>query len=108
MLKKIAFILLVFAFIIAGALVSMANEGEDFTLSNITVNNVTSDFHAVNEPYQEQKEEYSHELVIEMYSSLFFDVDNKTDTEFIIEEHIVIEEDSSTKEDIQDYYFSAL
>lgn len=92
MLKKIVFILLVFSFMIAGALVSMAIEDE-YTLNDIFV---------MDELYEEQKEEYTHETVLEMYSSLFFDTDNKTDVEYV--KDIVIEENSATKNDIKDYY----
>lgn len=100
MLKKIVFILLVLSFMIAGALVSMANEDEDVTYNNTIVNDISDNLDV---SARGQNVEYSHEAVIEKYSSLFFDVDSKTDKEYIIEEHIKIKEDGATKDDIQDY-----
>lgn len=105
MLKKLSFIILVFSFMLFGAVAAMAIEGEGDSLSNIegdvTTNPVLPAIEIHNE--EQQEEEYSHEAVIEEYSSLFFNIDNKTENEFIKEERIKIVEDSSTKDDIQDY-----
>lgn len=105
MFKKIAFILLVFALMIAGALVSMAIEDEELILSRFALNNLPSGFFDTDGAYGEQEDEFSYESVIEMYSSLFFDAENKTDVDYI--KDIVIEKYSASKEDIHDYYVYA-
>ncbi|ANX02559.1 hypothetical protein CSTERLE_13810 [Thermoclostridium stercorarium subsp. leptospartum DSM 9219] len=102
MLKKLTFVFLVVSFMIAGALVSMADEDEDFIFYRYTVNNA---IYAAEES-QGRPEEYSHEAVIEMYSSLFFDADSKSDVEFI--KDINITEKNDTKDNNKDYSFSAV
>ena len=103
MLKKIVFIMLMLVFIIAGAVVSLATEDEEPVISSISVENVNPGFYVMTGVYEEEEEEYSHEAVIEMYSSLFFDPENETEIEYIKEKDIKIVEDGSTKDDIQDY-----
>lgn len=100
MLKKFAFVIMVLLFIIAGALVSLANNEEEFVYNNFTVNDYIYD----NEEFYEKKE-YSHEAVVEMYSSLFFDADIKTDVEYI--KDIVFNENSKTADNNKDYLFNA-
>ena len=77
MLKKIVFIMLMLVFIIAGAVVSLATEDEEPVISSISVENVNPGFYVMTGVYEEEEEEYSHEAVIEMYSSLFFDPETK-------------------------------
>jgi len=105
MIKKLVFILLVFSFMLAGALVSMAIEDEEFMPGLFNSSNASSVYLDMDEPYEEPKDEYSDKTVIEMYSSLFFDAESKTDAEYI--KDIVIEEYSATKDDIHDYYIYA-
>lgn len=88
MLKKICFVLLIFTFMIAGALVSFAAKDGNVAMLK-----------------EEQPEEYSPEAVIEKYSSLFFDENNETDNEYL--KGIKITEERTTVDDIQDYNFSA-
>lgn len=102
MLKKLAFVLMVFSFMIAGAVVSMAGEDDELLNTRKSANGAVPEIVELKETGEEK---YSHESVIEKYSSLFFDKESKTDVKYI--KDIKIEDISSTKNDIQDYSFSA-
>lgn len=108
MLKKLTFILLVFSFVIAGALVSMATEDEDSSINNegidnTAVNSVVPVVEAID--VEQQEEEYSHEAVIEIYSSLFFDADSETENTLI--KDIEINKDNNKSDNKKAYALSA-
>lgn len=105
MVKKITFILLVVVLLAAGAVVSMAGEDQgSFNLSGINtgswfdspVLDITNEDMYI--------EEYSHEVVINKYSELFFDKDNQIAEVYLREVSFVKDTDSSN---IQDYTLNA-
>jgi len=100
MLKKLVFTIMFFAFIIAGAVVSFANEDDVIVYNRYTVNYMTN----IAEETGEEIEEYSHEAVLEKYSSLFFGDESSTETEYIKDINI---NKNPTTTDKQDHSFSA-
>ncbi|NLG88817.1 MAG: hypothetical protein GX494_06300 [Clostridiaceae bacterium] len=121
MARKLIFAALLFILIIAGSVVSMADEDNNAVINNNTnieipleadgnaLNNFT-----VNIPEYEAAasgtenaadESYSAEAVLEKYGSLFFDEEVQSDIEFI--SIINIEHDGKSK-NVGDYVISAL
>jgi len=122
MTKKILFIALLFILIIAGSVVSMADEDNNAVLNNdntntgttletggnlfnnLVGNNLTYET-AASSAEDAADETYSAETVIERYGSLFFDEDVQSEIELV--NIISIEHDGESK-DTGDFVISAL